>query len=156
MACGPDGRLYLEFLSRANDGDRWVHRHLLHPLDPELVVRELGERGGTVVERKDSGPDAQGRDDMQDGGRMAQLNSPINRANLREGLQRFGPVKLRIEVARLSKRVAELEDEVQECRRDQHRLAELTDIVQELLIPLSRRDQAAVDEVLTKYTEQLG
>jgi hypothetical protein len=87
---------------------------------------------------------------------MAELNSPINRTNIREGLQRFGPVRLRIEVARLSKRVAELEDEVKECRRDQHRLAELTDVVQELLIPLSRRDQAAVHEVLAKYTEQLG
>jgi hypothetical protein len=38
-----------------------VHRHLLHPLDPDVVVRELGERGGTVLERKDSGPDARGR-----------------------------------------------------------------------------------------------
>jgi len=87
---------------------------------------------------------------------MAQLNSPLNRDNLREGLQRFGPVKLRVEVARLHKRVAELEDEVRECRRDQHRLAELTDIVQELLIPLSRRDEAAVDAILAKYTDQLG
>ncbi len=61
MACGPDGRLYLEFLTAAADDDRWVHRHLLHPLDPELVVHELGERGGSVVERSDSGPDARGR-----------------------------------------------------------------------------------------------
>ena len=83
---------------------------------------------------------------------MAQMN----RQHVGEALQRFGPVRLRVEVARLAKRVAELEDEVQECRRDQHRLAELTDIVQELLLPLSRRDQAAVDEVLAKYTEQLG
>ena len=80
----------------------------------------------------------------------------MTRQNVGEALQRFGPVKLRVEVARLSERVAELEDEVKECRRDQHRLAELTDIVQELLLPLSRRDQAAVDEVLAKYTEQLG
>ena len=35
---------------------------------------------------------------------MAQLN----RESVKEGLQRFGPVKLRIEVARLHKRVAEL------------------------------------------------
>jgi hypothetical protein len=61
MACGTEGRLYLEFLTGADDGDRWVHRHLLHPLDPEVVERELGERGGTVVARTDSGPDAQGR-----------------------------------------------------------------------------------------------
>jgi hypothetical protein len=80
----------------------------------------------------------------------------MSRRNVAEALRGFGPVKLRIEVARLSKRVAELEDEVKECRRDQHRLAELTDVVQELLVPLSRRDQAAVDEVLAKYTEQLG
>jgi hypothetical protein len=87
---------------------------------------------------------------------MAQVNSPLNRDNVREGLSRFGPVRLRIEVARLHKRVAELEDEVRECRKDQHRLAELTDVVQELLVPLSRRDQAAVDEVLAKYTDSLG
>ena len=48
----------------------------------------------------------------------------LSKSNLREGLQRFGPVKVRVEVARLHKRVAELEDEVRECRRDQHRLAE--------------------------------
>ena len=86
---------------------------------------------------------------------MAELKSPLGKAGLREGLQRLGPVKLRAEVSRLATRVAELEDEVQECRRDQHRLAELIDIVQELLLPLSRRDQAAVDEVLAKYTERL-
>ena len=73
-----------------------------------------------------------------------------------EGLQSLGTVRLRVEVARLYKRVAELEDDVRECRKDQHRLAELTDIVQELLLPLSRRDEAAVDEVLAKYTDQLG
>ena len=43
------------------EGDRWVHRQLLHPLDPEVVVRELAERGGSVVERQDSGPDGRGR-----------------------------------------------------------------------------------------------
>ena len=87
---------------------------------------------------------------------MARLNSPINRDNVREGLQRVRAGQLRVEVARLHKRVAELEDEVRECRRDQHRLAELTDVVQELLLPLSQRDQDAVDEVLAKYTDQLG
>ena len=61
MACRPEGRLYLEFLTGAPDGDRWVHRHLLHPIDPEVVVRELGDRGATVVERTDSGPDSRGR-----------------------------------------------------------------------------------------------
>jgi hypothetical protein len=70
--------------------------------------------------------------------------------------QRIGPVRLRVEVARLAQRVSDLEEEVREARRDQHRLAELTDIVTELLVPLSRRDDAAVDALLAKYTDQLG
>ena len=56
----------------------------------------------------------------------------------------------------LTARVASLEDEVRECRRQQLRLAELTDVVQELLLPLSQRDQDKVDELLERYTAQLG
>jgi hypothetical protein len=63
---------------------------------------------------------------------------------------------LRGEVARLSRQVAELEEDVRECRRHHLRVAELTDIVQELLVPLSQRDEAKVEELLARYTEQLG
>jgi hypothetical protein len=56
----------------------------------------------------------------------------------------------------LNARVTALEDEVRECRRQQLRLAELTDLVQELLLPLSQRDQAKVDELLERYSAQLG
>jgi len=56
----------------------------------------------------------------------------------------------------LTARVAVLEDEVRECRRQQLRLAELTDVVQELLLPLSQRDQEKVDELLERYSAQLG
>jgi len=56
----------------------------------------------------------------------------------------------------LTARVATLEDEVRECRRQQLRLAELTDVVQELLLPISQRDQEKVDEVLERYSTQLG
>jgi hypothetical protein len=59
-------------------------------------------------------------------------------------------------VAELTARVATLEEEVRECRRQQLRLAELTDIVQELLLPLSQRDQDKVDELLERYSAQLG
>jgi hypothetical protein len=59
-------------------------------------------------------------------------------------------------VADLTARVASLEEEVRECRRQQLRLAELTDVVQELLLPLSQRDQAKVDELLERYSAQLG
>ncbi len=56
----------------------------------------------------------------------------------------------------LEKRVAALEEAVQENRALNVRLAELTDVVQELLLPLSQRDQAKVDELLERYSAQLG
>jgi hypothetical protein len=51
----------------------------------------------------------------------------------------------------LRKRVADLEAEVQECRQLNLRLAELTDIVTDLLVPLARGDEAGVREILAKY-----
>jgi hypothetical protein len=47
--------------------------------------------------------------------------------------------------------VAALEVEVQENRQLNRRIAELTDVVAELLIPLEARDQARVDEVLKQF-----
>ena len=59
----------------------------------------------------------------------------------------------------LRRRVKELEDEVQECRQLSVRLAELTDLVTELLVPLARRDDDALDEVAEKirrYQASIG
>ncbi|HYO41319.1 MAG TPA: DUF6752 domain-containing protein [Nocardioidaceae bacterium] len=55
----------------------------------------------------------------------------------------------------LRERVTELEDEVQECRQLHLRLAELTDVVQELLLPVAQRDEARVAAVLEKYSRSL-
>ncbi len=55
----------------------------------------------------------------------------------------------------LRERVAELEDEVQECRQLHLRLAELTDVVQELLVPVAQRDETRVAAVLEKYSRSL-
>jgi hypothetical protein len=55
----------------------------------------------------------------------------------------------------LRRRVSELEKEMQEARRLNRRLAEVTDVVQELLIPLSQRDQERIDTVLKKYSDAL-
>ncbi len=60
------------------------------------------------------------------------------------------------EVDRLHERVATLEDELRESRRHQQRLAELTDVVQELLLPAAQRDQAGIDEVLARYADHLA
>lgn len=58
--------------------------------------------------------------------------------------------------ARLEARLDELEAEVQECRRLHLRVAELTDIVQELLLPVARRDQEKLETLLERYSSQLG
>ncbi len=51
----------------------------------------------------------------------------------------------------LRERVRVLEAEVQENRQLNRRIAELTDVVAELLIPLEARDQERVDEVLERF-----
>lgn len=51
----------------------------------------------------------------------------------------------------LAGRVAELEAEVQECRQLNLRLAELCDVVMELLLPVSVADEEKVAEILERY-----
>jgi hypothetical protein len=79
----------------------------------------------------------------------------LNAERVRRAVQARVPAHTRT-VEELTARVTTLEEEVRECRRQQLRLAELTDIVQELLLPLSQRDQAKVDELLERYSAQLG
>jgi hypothetical protein len=60
------------------------------------------------------------------------------------------------ELGRLKKRVAELEDEVQENRRLNRRVAELLDIVEELLVPIAQRDEDRVRAYLRAHGAALG
>jgi hypothetical protein len=62
---------------------------------------------------------------------------------------------LEVKVARLTQRVSELEAEVQENRQLNMRLAELTDVVQELLVPIAQRDKNRLEELLTRYAKAL-
>jgi hypothetical protein len=55
----------------------------------------------------------------------------------------------------LRKRVKVLEDEVQECRRLNLRVAELTDLVMELLLPVSQQDEQKVNDLLARYQDSL-
>lgn len=62
----------------------------------------------------------------------------------------------------LQRRVAELEAEVQECRAVNLRVAELTDLVTELLVPLVSADphlpeeaRARMQAVIDRYHESL-
>lgn len=55
----------------------------------------------------------------------------------------------------LRRRVGVLEDEVQECRELSRRVAELTDIMTELLLPMAQRDEEKLQELLGRYQDSL-
>ena len=55
----------------------------------------------------------------------------------------------------LEERVAALEADVFELRRHSVRLAELLDVVQELLVPVADRDEEKVRAAVEKYRESL-
>jgi hypothetical protein len=55
----------------------------------------------------------------------------------------------------LEQRLAEVENELQEGRRLNMRLAELTDIVQELLVPIAQQDQELLADRLKRYSASL-
>ena len=52
-------------------------------------------------------------------------------------------------------RVARLEREVADLRRHNLRLAELADLVQELLVPMAQRDQERVDAAIAAFQDAL-
>lgn len=56
----------------------------------------------------------------------------------------------------LAARLAQLEADVAESKRLNLRVAELTDIVAELLIPLAQNDPARASEILERYRDELG
>ncbi|MEP6817811.1 MAG: DUF6752 domain-containing protein [Marmoricola sp.] len=55
----------------------------------------------------------------------------------------------------LRQRVESLEREIEELRRQNLRLAEIADVVQELLVPLASRDQARIDAAIESFAEGL-
>lgn len=72
------------------------------------------------------------------------------------------PVKQRVQgfwdnhdLLRINTRFKKLEAEAQEARQLNRRVAELTDLVTELLIPIMENDRAKVDELLERYRSSL-
>lgn len=81
----------------------------------------------------------------------------MSKGRVRRGLERMRDAGgARVDMVKLAARVKELEAEVQECRQLNMRLAELTDIVQELLVPVAQRDEAKIAELLKRYSDDLG
>jgi len=86
------------------------------------------------------------------------------KARARRARDRLANAKVRLngsardlaaDLDRLSRRVTALEAEVEEGRRLNRRLGELTDVVQELLVPLSQRDEAEAQRILERYSAGL-
>lgn len=63
--------------------------------------------------------------------------------------------RLRAQVHKLTARVTELEAEMQEARRLNKRIAELTDVVAEVLLPVDQRDDDSIREGLAGYLKTL-
>lgn len=56
----------------------------------------------------------------------------------------------------LQQRVADLEADMAELRRHNLRLAEVVDVVQELLVPMAQRDEEAVRVALQRFQDSLS
>jgi hypothetical protein len=75
-------------------------------------------------------------------------------SDLRTHLVRARAVTRRVRAASgagVRARLDALEAEVQEGRRLNRRVAELADLVTELMVPLARRDDAEIEEILARY-----
>jgi len=70
-------------------------------------------------------------------------------------IRTVGEKLLSVSPLTLKRRVAALEEEVQECRQTSLRVAELTDLVTELLVPLVRGDSDEALEILERYHQSL-
>lgn len=79
---------------------------------------------------------------------MSELRSTLRRA-------RHEATRLRGRHGGVRARLRELETAVQENRQLNRRVAELTDLVAELLVPLARRDDEKVDVLLTRYRDSI-
>lgn len=55
----------------------------------------------------------------------------------------------------LAERVADLEADIAEMRQHNLRLAELVDVVQELLVPLASRDDETVQAAVERFRKSL-
>jgi len=81
---------------------------------------------------------------------MAELNGPGIKRRM---VDRVGRVVLGDRIERLQRRLDTLEAEVQECRRLNVRLAELTDVVEQLLLPMASQDPERIAVAVEKYSK---
>ena len=70
-------------------------------------------------------------------------------------LRSLRPSSSKATVRRLEDRVADLEADMTEMRRHNVRLAEIADVVQELLVPMAARDEEAIQRAIERFQESL-
>lgn len=70
-------------------------------------------------------------------------------------LSALRPGARRADLRRLEERIQDLEADVAQLRRHNLRLAEITDVVQELLVPVASRDEAAIQDAIARFQGSL-
>ena len=145
------GRLHLEFLARFGD-DGYASELHVKRRRPRQLVAELERAGATIVHRETIRVSAPRRPRRWAGWSW---NGGLRMAEEDDGMvERLRSTRAG-EALDLRRRVRRLEAEVQECRALNIRLAELTDIVTELLLPVAARDEAKLAELLEKYRQSV-
>jgi antitoxin (DNA-binding transcriptional repressor) of toxin-antitoxin stability system len=91
---------------------------------------------------------------MQAGGNMEAVKSRLRAVVAKQGRRVARIVGVDEEIRRLHERIAVLEREVQESRQLNQRMAELTDVVAEVLVPAADRDDKVLAEKLATYNRE--
>lgn len=91
---------------------------------------------------------------MQAGGNMEAVKSRLRAVVAKQGRRVARIVGVDEELRRLHERIATLEREVQEARQLNQRMAELTDVVAEVLVPAADRDDKKLAERLATYNRE--
>lgn len=87
---------------------------------------------------------------------MAEVNSGAPRRTLKaRAVDRVARAVAGDRLDGLQQRLDELEAEVQECRQLNIRLAELTDLVEQLLLPMAARDEERISAAVEKYSRTI-
>jgi hypothetical protein len=88
---------------------------------------------------------------------MADVNpgSPVRRGFKDRAVERVARAVAGDRLDNLQRRLDELEAEVQECRQLNLRLAEVTDLVEQLLLPMAAQDQERIAAAVEKYSRAM-
>ncbi len=159
MSLRKGGSLFLEYAAAHRGLNASTTEGLVRRVDTDRLVREIQDAGGRVVHRED-GP---GQDffDAPDPHitrlEVRWTRDPSTATTHRPGDAMSSETEqtrgfLRTATS-LPEWIRDLKDAVHENRRLNRRVAELTDVVAELLVPIADRDPERARELLARYRE---